>query len=107
MAKIPDAVVIPEEWKRGSNSNDRNLSLIAIAERMLGVDLTTGERAWMRLQPHGRMFVTKSIYDTIQFAKDHHLAGKPRYFWVAQEDGSEFGYLVPEAKPATTEVASA
>ncbi len=75
---------------------DRVSSIADIAEPLLNVDRTRGERAYIRLQGNGKLFVTKSIFDTILFAKDHGRDGQPRYRWEVQPDGAEFGYLVPE-----------
>ena len=77
---------------------DRVASIADVAEPLLGVDRARGERAYIRLQGNGKLFVSKSIFDTIQFPKGHDRDGQPRYRWVAQPDGSEFGYLVPESR---------
>ena len=97
--KTPDALMLPEGRKQGMRMVDRVASIAEIAEPLLQVDRAQGERAYIRLQSNGRLFVSKSIFDTIYFPKDHERDGQPRYHWVSQPDGSEFGYLVSEQCP--------
>ncbi len=92
-----DAVMISEKAKSGNRMVDRVASVAQLVAPILGVDFPKGERAFVRLQQHGKLFVTKSPYDSIYFAKDHAREGQPRYRWVAQADGSEWGYLVEGA----------
>jgi hypothetical protein len=73
---------------------DRVASIAEIAEPLLGVNRLKGERAYIRLQGNGKLFISKSIFDTILFPKDHERDGQPRYRWELQADGAEFGYLV-------------
>ena len=96
MDKLPDALMIPEGLKTGSRMSDRVASVGDIAEPLLGVDRAQGERAYIRIQPGGRLFVTKDVHDTILFPKGHDRDGRPRYRWQKQEDGIELGYLIPE-----------
>ena len=49
-----------------------------------------GERAYIRLQGNGKLFVSKSIFDTIFFPKDHQRDGQPRYRW-------DFSPMVPSS----------
>ncbi len=79
--------------KRGERLVDRVRSITDVAEPLLAIDRAMGERAWIRQQPHGRLFVTRDPADTICFPRDHRLAGLPRYRWERQADGSEWGYL--------------
>jgi hypothetical protein len=65
----------------------------------LGINRTRGERAYIRLQPNGKLFITPNVLDTILFPKDHERDGLPPYHWILQPDGSEFGYLVDPARP--------
>ena len=92
----PDALMLPEDRKRGARMVDRVASIADIAEPLLEVDRARGERAYIRLQGNGKLFISKSIFDTIFFPKDHARDGQPRYRWELQPDGSEFGYLVSE-----------
>jgi len=92
MDKVPDALMIPETLKTGSRMSDRIGSIAAIAVPPLGVDRSKGELARIRIQPGGKLFVTKDVHDTILFPKDHERAGRPRYNWVLQENGIEYGY---------------
>jgi hypothetical protein len=93
---VPDAVMLPEARKCGARMVDRVASIADIAEPLLEVDRARGERAYIRLQGNGKLFVSKSIVDTILFPKDHPRDGQPRYRWVLHPDGAEFGYLVSE-----------
>jgi hypothetical protein len=90
----PDALMLPEAWKRGETQIDRIDSILAIAEPMLSVDRSKGERAYIRRQPGGRLFVTTDAHDTLQFPIGHPREGRPRYRWVVSADGSEYGYLI-------------
>jgi hypothetical protein len=92
----PDALMLPEDRKRGARMVDRVASIADIAEPVLKVDRTQGEHAYIRLQGNGKLFVSKSTLDTILFPKGHPRDGQPRYLWELQSDGSEFGYLISE-----------
>jgi hypothetical protein len=93
MRQLPDALMIPEGSKRGARMVDRVSSIIDLAEPLLGVDRAKGERAYIRLQGNGTLFVSKSVFDTIYYPKDHELDGRPRYRWEKQADGIELGFL--------------
>jgi len=104
MQPNPDALLLPESLKRGATQLDRIDSILRIAEPILGVDRTRGERAYIRRQPGGQLFVSANPADTLMFPVGHPLEGKPRYHWSAREDGSEWGFLVADARrgdPAT------
>ncbi|MGO9463082.1 MAG: hypothetical protein ACLQIB_04385 [Isosphaeraceae bacterium] len=94
MQKIPDALMIPEGLKTGARMSDRVASVADIAEPLLLVDRARGERAYIRIQPGGRLFVTRDVHDTILFPRGHERDGRPRYNWVPQRNGMEYGYLV-------------
>jgi hypothetical protein len=96
MDKIPDALMIPEKMKTGARMSDRVASVADIAEPLLLVDRSKGERAYIRIQPGGRLFVSKDVHDTILFPKGHRRDGHPRYNWVSKETGVEYGYLVAD-----------
>jgi hypothetical protein len=49
----PDALILPEAWKKGETQADRIDSILAIAEPLLQVDRSKGERAYIRRQPGG------------------------------------------------------
>jgi hypothetical protein len=93
---VPDALMLPEGHKRGRRMVERVASIADIAEPLLQVDRTRGERAYIRLQGNGKLFVSKSIFDTILFPRDHHRDSQPRYRWELQPDGAEFGFLISE-----------
>jgi hypothetical protein len=93
----PDALMLPADRKTGARMVDRVASIADIAEPLLNVDRASGERAYIRLQGNGKLFISKSIFDTLFFPKNHPRDGQPRYRWELQPDGMEFGYLVPEA----------
>lgn len=100
-AKKVDALMIPGSRKVGKNFFARVATIGDYAEPLLQTDLTKGERAHIRQMPNsGKMFVTNDPADTIYFPQGHNLSGLPRYNWVPQEDGTEYGYLVEDAKSA-------
>jgi hypothetical protein len=110
VAKIPDAVKIPQNWAYGDSSVERNESLVVAVEPMLGVDRSIGERAWGVAHGDGMVFFRKNYHESMFFPHGHKLEGHPRYNWVVQPDETVFGYLVAAAQPknpVTSEVASA
>lgn len=90
----PDALFLPAGTANGPRIFDRVKAVCKIAEPLLGVDFAAGERAYIRKQPHGRLFITRNPTDTILFPTGHARSGEPRYRWKRQADGSELGYLV-------------
>ena len=94
MNKLPDALMIPEALKAGARMSDRVASVVEFAEPLLAVDRSKGERAQIRIQPGGRLFVTKDVRDTILFPRGHQRDGQPRYNWVQGANGIEYGYLM-------------
>jgi hypothetical protein len=94
---LPDALLIPERMKRGSTWYERMNSILDVAEPLLGVDRARGNRAYIRRQGDGWLFVTRDPQDTIYFPLDTTLRGRPRYQWLEKADGIRRGYLVPEA----------
>jgi hypothetical protein len=95
----PDALILKESVKRGTRFINRVNSIADIAEPILGVDRSRNERAYIRQQPQGKLFITKSIHDTLLFPKWHDRENEERYRWEVQPDGSKFGYLVDGATP--------
>ncbi|OJW18808.1 MAG: hypothetical protein BGO49_17445 [Planctomycetales bacterium 71-10] len=91
-----DALIVPESWKTGGTQLDRIDSILRLAEPLLGVDRSRGDRAYIRRQPGGRLFITKDPRDTISFPIGHPREGRPRYAWAASPDGSERGTLAEE-----------
>jgi hypothetical protein len=89
----PDALFLPETAKAGGRIFDRVAAVCRIAEPLLGVDFARGERAYIRKQPHGRLFITRDPTDTIFFPTGHARSGTPRYRWKRRADGTELGYL--------------
>ena len=94
---VPDALYIPEKMKRGRTLWERMNSILDLAEPLLGVDRTEGDRAFIRRQGDGWLFVTRDPQDTIYFPLNTPLRGRPRYNWLDATDGIRRGYLVPEA----------
>lgn len=92
--------MIPESRKAGSRMVDRVTSILAVAEPLLGVDRGGGERGYIRIQPHGKLFVTKSPADTMLYPKGHPRDGQERYSWTPAPDGLELGFLKPESHDA-------
>jgi hypothetical protein len=99
MPKIPDAVKVPGHLAAGHNSVQRAGSIVDVAEALLGVDRSIGERGHCCGLPTGEFFCRKSPHDTLFFPHGHKLEGHPRYNWVVQDDGTTFGYLVAAAQP--------
>jgi hypothetical protein len=93
----PDALWVPESEKSGSRIFDRVGSVSRTAERLLEVDRAKGERAYIRKQPHGRLFITRDPTDTIFFPTGHLRSGQPRYRWTRRADEIEVGHLVESA----------
>jgi hypothetical protein len=92
----PDALWLPETMKSGGRIFDRVKSICQIAEPLLGVNFAAGERAYIRKQPNGRLFITRDPADTIFFPIGHPRSGQQRYRWEQQMDGTELGYLISE-----------
>jgi hypothetical protein len=90
----PDALFLPETVKAGQKIGHRVRAVCAVAEPLLDVDYSAGERAYIRKQPHGRLFVTRDPLDTIYFPTSHPRSGQPRYRWERRDDGAEVGYLI-------------
>jgi hypothetical protein len=99
MPDRPDALMLDARVRKGRHASNRVASVCDIAEPILGVDKAAGEHAWIHLQPHNWLFVSKSVEDTINFPHDHERDGQERYHWVVQPDGSKWGYLVDGASP--------
>ena len=93
LTRTPDALMLPESRKQGTRMVDRVASIADIAEPLSAVDRARGERAYIRLQGNGKLFISKSVFDTINFPRTTSVDGQPRYRWVLQPDGTEFGYL--------------
>jgi hypothetical protein len=96
----PNALILPEAWKKGESQIDRIDSILAIAEPLLDVDRSKGERAYIRRQPGGRLFVTSDPHDTLLFPIGHSQEGQQRYHWIVSADGSEHGFLIEGARNA-------
>jgi hypothetical protein len=90
----PDALFLPESLKVGPTIFARVDSVCDVAEPLLEVDRAAGERAWIRTQPHGRLFITRDPADTILYPTNHPKSGQPRYRWENREGGVEVGYLL-------------
>lgn len=97
---VPDAILVPEKLKRGRTLIERIHSVLDIAEPILGVDRAGGERAYVRRQGDGGLFITRSPADTMFWPLESPLRGRPRYCWIPGGDGIRRGYLVPEAREA-------
>lgn len=96
-APVPDALIIPNRYKKGSTLADRAISICAIAEPLLGVNRDRGENALSR-QQDGFVFVTRDIADSLEFPSTTPLRGRPRYHWIERPDGIKLGYLTAEAR---------
>jgi hypothetical protein len=72
---------------------ERVAAVCQIAEPLLQVNYAAGERAYIRKQPGGRLFITRDPTDTILYPTGHPRSGSPRYRWERQTDGTELGWL--------------
>jgi hypothetical protein len=88
----PDALLLPGEVRQGKRMVDRVRSVCDLAEEIMGLDRSVGQRAWIRIQPHGKMFITADPADTLLYTTGHQLAGQSRYRWERRGDGIEWGY---------------
>ena len=102
--KRPDALFLPASIAVGSRIFDRVNSVADFAEPLLECNRSAGERAYIRKQPHGKMFVTRDPHDTILFPTSHTRSGQPRYYWEKRDGGIEVGYLIEGADIARREV---
>jgi len=94
---VPDALFISEKMKRGRTLYERMNSILELAEPLLGVDRARGERAYIRRQGDGWLFVTRDPNDTIYFPLNTAFRGRPRYHWLEGAHGIRRGHFVPEA----------
>lgn len=95
----PDALLVPASMRKGERVFERVASICDVAEPLLEIDRAAGERAWIRTQPNGTLFVTRDPFDTLNFPRDHPHHGRPRYHWGRpRRDGITLGYLVEEAQ---------
>jgi hypothetical protein len=99
----PDALFLRESAKRGRRLIDRINSILEIAEPLLGVDRSQGQRGYIRRQEGGWLFITKDPEDTIYHALSSPLRGRDRYAWVVGADGIKRGYLTEEARAAAVQ----
>jgi hypothetical protein len=90
----PDAVFLPKSVKSGGKLRDRITTVADVAELILECNRSAGERAYIRKQQHGRLFVTRDAHDTILFPTGHPRSGSPRYRWERQDGGVEVGWLL-------------
>lgn len=100
-----DAVILLAHWLRdrsidlqldafGIPAEPVFLRLCDIAEPLLGVDRSAGERAYVRVQDGTWIFITKDPMDTLFFAD-----GTPRYEWTDGPDGIRRGRLLHPIDP--------
>ena len=90
----PDALLLPTQPVAAGRIFDRVMAVCRLAEPLLEVDYKGGERAYIRKQAGGRLFITRDPADTILFPTGHARSGQPRYRWERRADGAEIGYLV-------------
>ena len=92
----PDALYLESAPPVTGDIIGRIAETCKILEPMLEVDYPAGERAYIRKQPHGRLFVTRDPADTLLFPTGHPRSGESRYRWEKRDGGVEFGYLREE-----------
>lgn len=97
----PDALMIPDRFKVGDTLRARVDSICTLAEGILKGDRSKGITARCRPQPGGKSFVTLDWRDEIRFSPKTGKSG-PRYHWVTQPNGIEYGYLVDAAKETSS-----
>ncbi len=98
IAPTPDALMAPEEMKKGRNHIERVHFISRLVEPLLEVNYPAGERAQIHKQLGGWLFITKDAHDTIYMPDKSGMGGQPRYAWVPRPDGMRFGYLTQAAK---------
>jgi hypothetical protein len=76
----PDAVMLPETIKKGDSQVARIRSVLALAEPLLEV-VRPKEKAHIRRQPNGVMFITRDPKDTLFHPFGTDKEGQPRYEW--------------------------
>jgi hypothetical protein len=91
-----DALLIPEIMKDGRRQIDRINSILALAEPLLGVNRSVGERAYVRRQSDGWLFITKDADDTLYTTLRSRRPGQPRYEWLDLSNGVRAGHLMQE-----------
>jgi hypothetical protein len=92
----PDALFVHSPPKASGTITARVEAACKLFERLLECDYPR-EKAYIRKQPFGRLFVTRDPADTILFPTGHPRSGQPRYRWERQADETELGYLITEA----------
>jgi hypothetical protein len=97
----PDAVKLPATARftaageGPSTLRDRVVAVSEIAEPLLQIDKSKGERAYIRRMPNnGPLFITRDTADTLYFVIGHPMAGQERYRWEPQGDDIFVGYLI-------------
>ena len=96
----PDALFLPGSVKVGARIGHRIRSVCKVAEPLLEVDYAGGERAIIKEQRDGRLFIARDPAATILLPTGHPRSGQQRYRWVRQADGAELGYLVEDTNAA-------
>jgi hypothetical protein len=94
----PDALFLPEAVKTANGRIfDRVAAVCRVADPLLEVDRAKGERAYIRKQPYGQLFITRDPLDTIYFPTGHSRSGQQRYRWERLANGTELGFLIEDA----------
>ena len=110
MGAKPDAilVVIPKKQRVGATLFQRVDRVCTWAESILGLDRRAGRTAQIHMlhqaagKGDGALFITGDPEDLLYFPRGHPFQMRERYRWVAQLDGSLWGYLVDEARSGST-----
>jgi hypothetical protein len=95
-ATPPDAVRFPKPCAQGTGdalSDGHKETAVEAAERLLGIDPTSTDLAWVRDQG-GEFFATRSPEDSLCFPDNHPLSRQPRYRWLDRPGGVKLGYLI-------------
>jgi hypothetical protein len=89
----PDALFLQSAPPVTGTVMDRVAATCKILEPLLECDYPR-EKAYIRRQPFGRLFVTRDPADTLLFPTGHPRSGEPRYRWEWRDGGTEFGFLL-------------
>lgn len=108
MAETADAVMIDESRKTGKSKFARINSILNIVEPLMGLDPKKGEKGYIRRQPGGRLYISPSPADTIDYpSEDPEERTGARYNWIdhPSDPTIQLGYLKDRPIPETPDAA--
>jgi hypothetical protein len=89
----PDAVLVPMWVKQGATASEKVLSVLAIAEPIMEVDVATEGHAYYRECGPESLLVTRGPFDSLLGAKGTAKEGQPRYRWEVRGE-LQVGWLI-------------